>query len=92
MFNQAVGEAEALYDDARRAGVDTARWLNARDAADRPPDGADRGACVTHIAFFAPLLTTGGTQRHLQQVEEFPSIAAGQAEQGFFFFEDDLPV
>jgi len=32
-FSRALGEAEALYVEARRAGDDTARWLTARDAA-----------------------------------------------------------
>ncbi len=33
LFNQAVGETEALYTEAKRAGDDMAGWLTARDAA-----------------------------------------------------------
>ena len=33
LFNQAVGEVDALYDEARRVGDDMALWLSTREAA-----------------------------------------------------------
>jgi eukaryotic-like serine/threonine-protein kinase len=44
-FNQAVSEADALYDEAARRGNDLARWLRAREAAHaaerQSPDAPD---------------------------------------------------
>jgi eukaryotic-like serine/threonine-protein kinase len=49
-FNRALGEAEAFFDEAKRAGADLARWLTARDAAHALggllADAADEGTRI----------------------------------------------